>query len=129
MLDKSIDGALLALRKQIIREGGDGLEHAEALLAMRGVPMPAVLPPKKPDAARRGMMRLLILDAMRKGHCTQRDLGAYVHAHRPELPESVAYRRTTRALQKMKAARVVRREAGKWVARVAINSLYESQGT
>ena len=78
MLEKSIDGALLALRKQIIREGGDGLEHVEALLAMRDVPMPAVLPPKRSDVARKGLMRLLILDGMRKGCRTQREIAAHV---------------------------------------------------
>ena len=114
MLDKSIDGALLALRKQIIRAKGDGLEHVEALLAMRGVHMPTVLPAKKADAAKHWAMRLLVLDGMREGHCTQRTLAAYVHAHRPELPEWAAYKRTKQVLQKMKVAGMVRREGGVW---------------
>ncbi|HHX90616.1 MAG TPA: hypothetical protein GX700_12795 [Paracoccus sp.] len=78
MLDKSIDGALLALRKQIIRESGEGLAHVEALCLMRGVDMPAVLPARRADVARKGMMRLIILDGIRKGYSTQRDLAAYV---------------------------------------------------
>ncbi|WP_159458612.1 hypothetical protein [Roseisalinus antarcticus] len=44
MQDKTIDNALLALRKDMIRNGGDGLTHVEALLTMRGVGLPAVLP-------------------------------------------------------------------------------------
>jgi hypothetical protein len=37
MLDKTITNALIALRKQIIRESLDGLPHVDALLAARGV--------------------------------------------------------------------------------------------
>ena len=58
MQDKTINNALLALRKQIIREGGNGLDHVQALLEQRGVNMPRVLPPKRSDVAKRGQMRL-----------------------------------------------------------------------
>jgi hypothetical protein len=54
MQDKAIDSALLNLRKQIMRGGGDGLEHVEARLGLRGVDMPAVLPAKRSCAAGRG---------------------------------------------------------------------------
>ena len=50
MLDKSMDGARLALRKGIIRGDGAGLEHVEALLALRRVTLPRVLPAKRADA-------------------------------------------------------------------------------
>jgi hypothetical protein len=116
MLDKTIDCALIALRKQIIRRNGDGLAHVEALLAMRDLPMPAVLPPKRPDAARKGLMRLMLPDGIRKGHRTQRDLAAHVHSQRPELTAKAAYERTTQALQKLKAAGLVRREGRVWLA-------------
>ncbi len=36
LIPKTIDGVLLNLRAQIIRDGGEGLEHVEALLAIRG---------------------------------------------------------------------------------------------
>ena len=116
MLDKSIDGALIALRKQIIRGNGEGLAHVEALMALRGVPMPDVLPAKRADAARKGLMRLIILDGIRKGHRAQREIAAYVHSQRPELTARAAYVRTTQALQRMKAAGMVRLDDGVWLA-------------
>jgi len=117
MLDKSIDGALLALRKQIIRGNGEGLAHVEALCRMRGVDMPAVLPAKRADAARKGMMRLIILDGIRQGCTSQRALAAYVANQRPELSPCAAYVRTTQALQKMRRAGIVAREGRIWEVR------------
>ena len=78
MQDKSINGALLALRKQIIRGDLDGLAHVEALLAMRGVPMPAVLPAKRRDVARKGHMAAMILEALRHGPKPLRKIAAHV---------------------------------------------------
>ena len=52
MQGRTIDNALLALRKQMIRKDRDGLAHVEALLIARFVPMPAVLPDNRPDVAR-----------------------------------------------------------------------------
>lgn len=95
MQDKTIDNALLALRKQLIRANGEGLAHVEALCQLRGVNMPAVLPAKRADAARKGLMRRIILEGIRKGYKTQRDLAAYVASHRPELSPCAAYVRTT----------------------------------
>ncbi|WP_333829876.1 hypothetical protein [Pararhodobacter sp.] len=114
MLDKSIDGALLALRKQIIRGNGEGLAHVEALCRLRGVDLPAVLPANRADAARKGLMRLIILDGIRKGYSSQRDLAAYVASKRPELTPCAAYVRTTQALQKMRRAGMVRQEGRAW---------------
>lgn len=54
MLYNTINSALLALRKNLIRENAEGLAHVEVLLEMRGVPMPAVLPAKRRDVARKG---------------------------------------------------------------------------
>jgi hypothetical protein len=102
MLDKSIDGALLALRKQIIRGDGEGLSHCEALLSLRGVHMPAVLPAKRGDVAKRGHMSLMIIAALRGGPKPLRDIVAYVAARRPELHYDAAYVRTTQALANMK---------------------------
>jgi hypothetical protein len=61
-------------------------------------------------------MRLIILDGIRKGHRTQRELAAYVHSQRPELAARAAYVRTTQALQKLKAAGAVRLEGKLWLA-------------
>jgi hypothetical protein len=67
MQDKTIDGALLALRKQIIREKREGLAHVEALLALRGVHMPAVLPAKRKDVAGKGVSLRLFWNRYRTG--------------------------------------------------------------
>lgn len=114
MQDKTIDNALLALRKQIIRWNLDGLAHVETLLGMRGVAMPAVLPPKKADAARRGQMRLLVLETLRDGPKPLCEVAAHVAARRPELPPDAAHRRTELCLGKMRAAGLVARVGRIW---------------
>lgn len=103
MQDKTIDNALLALRKQIIRSKGDGLARVEALLMLRGVAMPKVLPAKKRDVARRGQMRALVLEALRDGPKSLREIVAHVAAATPELEPRAAYVRTTQALARMRA--------------------------
>jgi len=114
MQDKPIDNALLALRKQTIRGDLDGLEQVEALLTMRGVSMPRVMPAKRPDVARRGLMRLLVMDTLRGGPATFRDVVAFVEPRRPELAPRVAYIRTGQTLARMKAAGLVWRERRMW---------------
>jgi hypothetical protein len=94
MQDKSIDGALLALRKQIIRGKLDGLEHVEALLLMRGVDLPRVMPPKRPDAARRGHMARLVIGALREGPKTMRELVPIIADQQPNISQEAAYIRT-----------------------------------
>lgn len=102
MQDKSINGALLALRKQIIRGDLDGLAHVEALLVLRGVDLPAVLPAKRQDAARRGHMSALILDALRGGPKPLSEIADHVASKRPEIDDRAAYVRTTQALDRLK---------------------------
>ncbi|KPQ06865.1 MAG: hypothetical protein HLUCCA12_07810 [Rhodobacteraceae bacterium HLUCCA12] len=60
-------------------------------------------------------MRMIILDGIRKGYSTQRDLAAYVAIQRPELSTGAAYVRTTQALQKMRRAGIVRHEGSAWL--------------
>src|SRR6056297_2074461 len=116
MQDRTIDNALLALRKQIIRDSLDGLDHVEALLQMRKVSGPFVMRPKPKDAARRGRMSALVLSALAEGGKTLPEVSGYVHQHRPELPYSAAYRRTGQALAKLKKRGLVRREGRVWLA-------------
>lgn len=114
MLDKTIDSALQNLRRDLIRNGGDGLEHVEALMRLRGIPMPRVLPPKRPDAAKHGQMRRIILDALREGPKPMRELVPLVHAARQGLSRQAAYQRTGQALVKLKLAGHVGREGRVW---------------
>ncbi len=116
MQDKSINNALLALRKQITRGDGVGLAHVEALLALRGVHMPAVLPAKLPDAARRGHMARMVMDVLRDGPMTAREVAAYVSERRPEIDFDAAHKRAALALSKLKKAGLISREGRLWLA-------------
>ena len=114
MQDKSIDGALLALRKTIIRGKLDGLAHVEALLVLRAVHMPAVLPAKKPDVAKCGQMSRLVRETLRGGPMTTREISAIVAAARPEISPEVAHRRTEQVLCNMKFAGALVRDGRLW---------------
>lgn len=105
---------MLALRKATIREGRVGLAHVEALLVMRGVHMPALLPAKKPDAARRGAMSLLVLEFLKGGPKPLPDIAAHVASKRPEIDERAAYIRTTQAMDRLKRRGMVRIDVGVW---------------
>ncbi len=66
---ETITRALVALRAELIREGGEGLEHVEALLQMRGNNLPPV-PRKANQHFKRGKLRLAICAALRDGPLT-----------------------------------------------------------
>ena len=114
MQDKSIDGALLALRKNIIRGNLDGLAHVEVLLTLRGVHMPAVLPAKKADVAKCGQMTRLVREALRGGPMTAMALTGIVVAARPEISASDANKRTAQVLCNMKFAGALVRDGRMW---------------
>jgi hypothetical protein len=114
MQDKSIDNALLALRKQIIRRGDPGMEHVEALLAQRGVSIPRVLPPKRMDVALKGQMRRILVGALSNGPKRMPALVACVAEARPEIAPGAAYSRTGQALQKLRLSGMVRRDGRLW---------------
>ena len=114
MQDKTITNALLALRKQIIRGNLDGLHHVEALLTARNVDMPRVLPAKRQDAARRGYMSMLVLEALGSAPLPLQSIAEHVAQHRPELDRRAAYIRTTQALTKLKKRGMVKLEGRLW---------------
>ena len=118
MQDKTINNALLALRKQIIRANGDGLAHVEAMLVMRGVHMPAVLPTKLPDVAGKGIVAYLIIQALRGGPKRMSEVAAYVDLKRPEFDFQAANIRTGQALAKLKLKGQVTREGRLWMLHV-----------
>ena len=114
MQDKSIHGALLALRKNIIRGKLDDLAHVEALLTLRGVHMPAVLPAKTEDAAKMGQMTRLVREAIRGGQMTTRALTDIVAAARPKISPEDAGKRTAQVLCNMKFAGALVRDGRMW---------------
>lgn len=122
MLGKSIDAALLALRKQTIRGDGLGLKHVEALLRLRQVPIPRVYPPRVADAARRNQMRWLVLEALRDGPKGMAELAAHVAARRPALTHAAAHYRTGQTIQRLKTAGLIVRKdrMGRWVWGLAV---------
>ena len=81
---------------------------------LRGVHMPAVLPAKRQDAARRGHMAVMVLEALRSGANTQATVAAYVSAKRPELTPEAAYKRASLALAKLQRKGIVQREVRVW---------------
>ena len=110
MQDRTIDNALLALRKQ----GGEVQELAERLLALRGVDhLPRIIP----SPARRGDMQRMVLDALRDGPKTRRELVDYLAGLRPDAPPDRLYWRTDAALSKLRMAGQVRREGRVWWGR------------
>jgi hypothetical protein len=116
MQNKTITNALIALRKQIIRENLDGLAHVDALLLARGIDPAKVRigPKRKPDQARQGMMRLMVLEALRDGPKTLHALAAVIAARRPEIALEAAVKRTAQALDKVQRAGLVTHEGKLW---------------
>ena len=113
MLDKTIDSALLNLRRDLIRSGGDGLEHVEALLGLRGVAMTETRY-RKPDHSPRGLMTQLVLGALRDGPKTQSQISVRVLEVRPELTPVEARIRCGQTLARLKGKGLVGREGRVW---------------
>ncbi|MGC1494712.1 MAG: hypothetical protein WA790_02805 [Sulfitobacter sp.] len=101
MLDKTIDSALLALRRQINQADGQGREHVEALLRQRGVHMPRAMPPRL-NVAGSGVMARMALDALRDGPQTARYVSEYIAERRPEITFDKAHVFTAVTLTKLK---------------------------
>ncbi|NJM81883.1 MAG: hypothetical protein HC844_04705 [Tabrizicola sp.] len=116
MQDKTITNALIILRKQIIRGKLDGPAHVYALLAARGIDPAKVRvgPKRKPDQARQGMMRLMVLEALRDGPRTAREVAAQIASWRPEIPPEATHKRTTQAMDRLRVAGLVKREGRLW---------------
>lgn len=105
MQDRSIDAALLALRKRTIREGREGLDHVEALLRLRGVDMPEVRSARGPDVARRGEAQRIVLDALRDGPKTLAEVETYMAERRPGVDRM--RHRASQAMCKLRKAGVI----------------------
>ncbi|MCC5956274.1 MAG: hypothetical protein JJU07_09230 [Natronohydrobacter sp.] len=82
------------VRQEMVREERDGLEHVDHLLRMYGAePMALNMPRKTPKFFARGELRRLVLEALRDGPRTGRQIADYVQAARPDLPDGHAYKR------------------------------------
>lgn len=116
MQDATIDNALLALRKQMILENGEGRDHVEALLQIRGVRLPRVLGPKAANTVRKWHMAYMILEAIRARPMTLKELVAHLAHKRPDVPQEMLYWRTASALNKLRVKGLVLREGQLWHA-------------
>jgi hypothetical protein len=116
MLDKTIDSALVNLRKQIIRGSLDGLPHVEALLILRGLDPASqhVTKPRPDNLLARRAMGALILDCLRDGQKRGRDVAAYVAAHEPSVTYTQAMRRVYQGLHRLHKHGMVTREGRLW---------------
>ncbi|PWE31294.1 hypothetical protein DDZ14_13105 [Maritimibacter sp. 55A14] len=95
MQDKTIDNALLALRKQ----GGIQGKLADVLLDMRGVKPPAYY---QDSPLRRGETKRIVLAALRDGPRTYTQLGEAMRQVRPDLTQRAAANRSYQALLRLK---------------------------
>lgn len=109
MQDRTINSSLLALRRELILSGGEGLEHVEALLALRGVRTGRVLVRHPP-----GQMRKLVLEALREGPMARRALVYYIATQLPDEPPDGMYKRVDTALHELRKKGVIGREGREW---------------
>lgn len=124
MLDKTIDSALVNLRKQIIRGNLDGLDHLEALLILRGID-PAiqhVTKPRPDNLLARRAMGMLILDCLRGGPKRGRDVARYLSEREPSVTYAQAMRRVYQGLHRLHKHGVVTRDGRLWRCADAIDS-------
>jgi hypothetical protein len=113
MQDKSINKALLALRKAMIQDNLDGLGYVKALIVLRGVELPRVMVRCAP-VAKRNAMRRLVRDALRSGPMTRKQLVDFVSKERPDVPLDRLYWRVDSTLDKIRLADAVGRRGRLW---------------
>ena len=110
---ETITSALVALRAELVREGGPGLEHVEALLLLRGSNLPPVPRKAKPPHFRRGKLRAAICAALRDGPLTGPAIVERVcAAHGPAY--GTMYRSVYSQLGQLRRAGVLARGDGLW---------------
>ncbi|URF46777.1 hypothetical protein M8007_00235 [Dinoroseobacter shibae] len=105
------------LRQEAVRDGCNTLPHIDALLEMRGVnPSALTVPRKTPKAFKKGELRRLVLQALREGPKTGRQIADYVEAARSDLPKGAAYKRVYVCLAQLRGHGMVKRKNGEWFA-------------
>jgi hypothetical protein len=114
VLAKSIDAALLALRKQIMRDDLDGLAHVEALLALRQVPLVHVPRMKPADSCKQREAKAIMLNALRTGPKTAEQLRAAFGAARPEVAPDRVVIRVFQAIYRMRDKGLIVKDGEVW---------------
>ena len=114
MQDKTINNALLVLRKQ----GGHQGKLAEVLLDLRGVKWGGWV---QDGPMRRGQAKRYVLEALRNGPATSYDIGATIRADRPDLGQKAATNRAYQALLRLEDKGLVRRgfKSKRWFWKLA----------
>ena len=108
---ETITRGLVALRAELIRDGGPGLEHVEALLALRGTTTSPRCRATAHPRFRRGKLRMAIQAALRDDPLTGREIVEHVcGAHR--LAYGAMYRSVYAQLGMMKKAGRVAQRGG-----------------
>ena len=107
MQDRTINNALLALRKQ----GGSQGKIAEALLDMRDVPLPNYYCTKQ---MRRGQASRFVLNALRDGPKTCPEIADLLGFDMPSLTRPELLQRVDNALRRVLAKGLVGREGRLW---------------
>ena len=118
MLDKSIDAALVELRRQIVRGGLEGKEHVEALLIARGVALRPMSRQLVAVRLPRNYLRRMILAALKGGPMTGPAIAAMVTAKSPQIAPGQAYFRAYSAVTRLRYAGLVVRDGKAWRLRL-----------
>lgn len=103
---------ICGLRAQIIRDRLNGLDRVNTLLMQRGIDPSAQLVrgKRRPDAARKVLTRLVVLDALRDGQKCYVEIVALVAARRPEITPEATYQRAGLSLAKLRRCGAVARD-------------------
>jgi len=109
---ETITRTLLNLRAQIVRDGGLGLAHVEALLQLRGHNLGPV-PRKAHPQFRRGKLRVAIYAALREGPLTGPEIVERVCAAQG-LAYGAMYRSVYAQMHAMKNAERLAHEGRLW---------------
>ncbi len=107
MQDRTINNALLALRKQ----GGHEGKLAEVLLDMRGVEWTGWVQDKP---FKRGDTKTMILGSLKERPMTSWELGGVLRQARPDIGANAASNRAYMALRRLRDKGLVRRDGRMW---------------
>ena len=125
MQDKTINNALLRVRRDAYGRDAEAFGHAEALLQLRGVDL-AAHPILRRSTVKRfgdGKMKRTILRSLRTGPKTMREIAQAVHVASPEISHQDAYKRAGISLARYKSEGLVKREGRLWgIKRPAANT-------